>query len=196
MGGGEPFGGARCPAESLLGELRLAEDGSPHHTAATSAAPPARSDKRGRSREWFHIGLILGLCRAVLPCAPSARTQVGELASNWPSASTKAAGHGRGTRKVCENRRADGKAITLPFVVGPGAGGGRAGARPSRRSGRNKLRPSRASHRNGRDARPSAARPEAAAGAAKMAAPHVVRIRVISPNRGNDRGNVVADTAE
>ena len=67
---------------------------------------PFGRDKHGRSREWLHIGLAFGLCVAVLPCAPRARTQVGELPSNWPSASTKAAGHGRGERKVCENRRA------------------------------------------------------------------------------------------
>ena len=77
--------------------------------------------------------------------------------------------------------------MTVPFVAGTGAGSGRAGARPSR-------------------ARVEARSQQVATlpcwleggcpsqGAAKMAAPHVVRIRVISPNRGNDRGNVVADT--
>ena len=70
---------------------------------------PPRLPPRGRlglNREWLHIGLVLGLCIAVLPCVPRARTQVGELPSNRSSASTKAAGHGSGGRKVCENRRA------------------------------------------------------------------------------------------
>ena len=67
---------------------------------------PCGRNKLRPSREWLHIGLVLGLCIAVLPCAPCARTQVGELPSNWTSASTKAAGHGSGGRKVCENRRA------------------------------------------------------------------------------------------
>ncbi len=104
---------------------------APCHRRLDGGSPCGR-DKRGPSREWLQIGLVLGLCRAVLPCAPRARTQVGELPSNWPSASTKAAGHGRGERKVCENRRAGSKAIALSFVAGTGAGGGRAGARPSR----------------------------------------------------------------
>ena len=43
--------------------------------------PDFMTARRGEDGYWIQgrIGLVLGLCAAVLPCAPRARTQVGEL---------------------------------------------------------------------------------------------------------------------
>ena len=73
---------------------------------AQAARPLAKRARPGLCYHWHFIGFVFGMCIAVLPCAPRARTKGRGMLRTRQSASKNALATGATREKVCENRSA------------------------------------------------------------------------------------------
>ena len=73
-----------------------------------AAQPLAKRARLGLCYHWHFIGFALGMCAAVLQCAPRARTNGSQMLRTWQSASKNAPATGAGCERPC--------AVCLPFT--------------------------------------------------------------------------------